>query len=43
MSARGASSKNLAEIKTKVLAQYRGLEIEFTLNDRIAAYFLAPK
>lgn len=38
-----ASSKNSAEMKTKVLAQYPGLGMEFTLNDRIAAYFPAPK
>ncbi len=38
-----ASSKNAAEMKAKVLAQYPGLGMEFTLNDRVATYFPAPK
>lgn len=38
-----ASSKDSAEMKTKVLAQYSGLGMEFTLNERIATYFPAPK
>jgi glyoxylase-like metal-dependent hydrolase (beta-lactamase superfamily II) len=38
-----AASKNAAEMKAKVLAQYPGLGMEFTLNDRIATYFPAPK
>ena len=38
-----AASKNAAEMKAKVLAQYPGLGMEFTLNDRVATYFPAPK
>jgi glyoxylase-like metal-dependent hydrolase (beta-lactamase superfamily II) len=38
-----AASKNAAEMKQKVLAEYPGLGMEFTLNDRIATYFPAPK
>ena len=38
-----ASSKNASEMKTKVLAQYPGLGMEFTLNDRIKTYFPDPK
>ena len=38
-----ANSKNATEMKAKVLAQYPGLGMEFTLNDRIATYFPAPK
>ena len=38
-----ASSKTAAEMKAKVLAQYPGLGMEFTLNDRVATYFPAPK
>jgi glyoxylase-like metal-dependent hydrolase (beta-lactamase superfamily II) len=38
-----AASKNAAEMKAKVLAQYPGLGMDFTLNDRIATYFPAPK
>jgi hypothetical protein len=34
-----ASSKDAAEMKAKVLAQYSGLGMEFTLNDRIKTYF----
>ena len=36
-----AASKDAAEMKTKVLAQYPNLGMEFTLNDRIATYFPA--
>jgi glyoxylase-like metal-dependent hydrolase (beta-lactamase superfamily II) len=36
-----ASSKSAAEMKEKVLRQYPGLGMEFTLNDRIAAWFPA--
>ena len=36
-----AASKNAAEMKTKVLAQYPNLGMEFTINDRIATYFPA--
>jgi glyoxylase-like metal-dependent hydrolase (beta-lactamase superfamily II) len=38
-----AGSKSAAEMKAKVLAQYPGLGMEFTLNDRIATYFPPPK
>ena len=38
-----ASSKDAAEMKAKVLAQYPGLGMEFTLNDRIETYFPEPK
>ncbi len=38
-----ASSKDAAEMKAKVLAQYPGLGMEFTLNDRIKTYFPDPK
>ena len=38
-----AASKDAAEMKTKVLAQYPGLGMEFTLNDRIKTYFPDPK
>jgi hypothetical protein len=34
-----AKSKNAVEMKANVLKQYPGLGMEFTLNDRIAAYF----
>ena len=34
-----AASKDAEEMKAKVLAQYPGLGMEFTLNDRIKAYF----
>lgn len=37
-----ASSKTAAEMKEKVLKQYPGLGMEFTLNDRVAAFFPAP-
>ncbi len=38
-----AASKDAAEMKAKVLAQYLGLGMEFTLNDRIKTYFPEPK
>jgi glyoxylase-like metal-dependent hydrolase (beta-lactamase superfamily II) len=38
-----AASKDAAEMKAKVLAQYPGLGMEFTLNDRIKTYFPDPK
>ncbi len=34
-----AASKNAAEMKAKVLKQYPNLGMEFTLNDRVAAFF----
>jgi len=34
-----AASKNGAEMRAKVMQQYPGLGMEFTLNDRVAAYF----
>lgn len=34
-----AASKSAAEMRERVLRQYPGLGMEFTLNDRIAAYF----
>jgi glyoxylase-like metal-dependent hydrolase (beta-lactamase superfamily II) len=34
-----AASKNAAEMRGKVLQQYPGLGMEFTLNDRVAAFF----
>jgi glyoxylase-like metal-dependent hydrolase (beta-lactamase superfamily II) len=36
-----ARSKNAAEMRERVLKQYPGLGMEFTLNDRIATYFPA--
>lgn len=36
-----ARSKNAAEMKANVLKQYPGLGMEFTLNDRVAAFFPA--
>jgi glyoxylase-like metal-dependent hydrolase (beta-lactamase superfamily II) len=36
-----AASRDAAEMRTKVLKQYPGLGMEFTLNDRIATYFPA--
>src|SRR5580704_11569147 len=33
------TSKNAAEMKAKVVKQYPGLGMEFTLNDRVAAFF----
>ena len=38
-----ASSKTPAEMRAKVVTQYPGLGMEFTLNDRVAAFFPAPK
>ncbi len=38
-----AASGSAAEMKSKVLAQYPGLGMEFTLDDRIATYFPAAK
>lgn len=38
-----ASSKSAAEMRAKVLAQYPGLAMEYTLNDRVAAFFPAAK
>jgi glyoxylase-like metal-dependent hydrolase (beta-lactamase superfamily II) len=38
-----ASSKSAAEMRAKVLNQYPGLGMEFTLNDRVAAFFPANK
>lgn len=38
-----SASKNAEEMKAKVLAQYPGLGMEFTLNDRVKTYFPAPK
>jgi len=38
-----AKSKNAAEMRENVLKQYPNLGMEFTLNDRIATYFPAPK
>jgi glyoxylase-like metal-dependent hydrolase (beta-lactamase superfamily II) len=35
-------SKNAEEMKANVLKQYPKLGMEFTLNDRVAAYFPAP-
>ncbi len=37
-----ASSKTAAEMRAKVVAQYPGLGMEFTLNDRVAAFFPDP-
>lgn len=37
-----ASSQSAAAMKEKVLSQYPGLGMEFTLNDRVAAFFPAP-
>jgi glyoxylase-like metal-dependent hydrolase (beta-lactamase superfamily II) len=36
-----ASSKDAAEMRAKVLEQYPGLGMEFTLSDRVAAFFPA--
>lgn len=38
-----ASSKSAAEMREKVLKQYPLLGMEFTLNDRVASFFPAPK
>jgi glyoxylase-like metal-dependent hydrolase (beta-lactamase superfamily II) len=37
-----AKSKTAAEMRANVLSQYPLLGMEFTLNDRVAAYFPAP-
>jgi glyoxylase-like metal-dependent hydrolase (beta-lactamase superfamily II) len=37
--ANAASSKDAAEMRAKVMRQYPGLGMEYTLNDRVAAYF----
>jgi glyoxylase-like metal-dependent hydrolase (beta-lactamase superfamily II) len=34
-----SASRDAAEMRTKVLKQYPGLGMEFTLNDRVATYF----
>jgi glyoxylase-like metal-dependent hydrolase (beta-lactamase superfamily II) len=34
-----AASKSAAEMRAKVIKQYPGLGMEFTLNDRVAAFF----
>jgi len=34
-----AASKNAAEMRSRVLQQYPGLGMEFTLSDRVAAFF----
>ncbi len=34
-----ASSKNAAEMRAKTVKQYPGLGMEYTLNDRVAAFF----
>ncbi len=34
-----AASKNAAEMKARVVKQYPGLGMEFTLNDRVTAFF----
>jgi len=36
-----ARSKTAAEMRANVLRAYPGLGMEFTLNDRVAAYFPA--
>ena len=36
-----AASKNAAEMRARVVKQYPGLGMEFTLNDRVAAFFPA--
>jgi glyoxylase-like metal-dependent hydrolase (beta-lactamase superfamily II) len=38
-----ATSKTAAEMRAKVVKQYPGLGMEYTLNDRVATYFPAPK
>ena len=38
-----AASKTAAEMRAKVVKQYPGLGMEFTLNDRVAAFFPEPK
>ena len=34
-----AASKDAAEMRARVLKQYPGLGMEFTLNDRVAVFF----
>jgi glyoxylase-like metal-dependent hydrolase (beta-lactamase superfamily II) len=36
------ASKDAAEVRARVLKLYPGLGMEFTLNDRVAAFFPAP-
>jgi glyoxylase-like metal-dependent hydrolase (beta-lactamase superfamily II) len=38
-----ASSKDAAEMRAKILRQYPGLGMEYTLDDRVAAFFPANK
>jgi glyoxylase-like metal-dependent hydrolase (beta-lactamase superfamily II) len=38
-----AASKSAAEMRAKVVKQYPGLGMEYTLNDRVAAFFPDPK
>ena len=38
-----ARSKDAAEMRANVLEQYPNLGMEFTLNDRVATYFPAPR
>lgn len=38
-----ASSKTAAEMRANVVKEYPGLGMEYTLNDRVATYFPAPK
>jgi hypothetical protein len=38
-----ATSKNAVEMRAKVVKQYPGLGMEYTLNDRVAAFFPAAK
>ena len=37
-----AASKDAAEMRARVIKQYPGLGMEFTLNDRVAAFFPDP-
>jgi hypothetical protein len=37
-----AKSKSAAEMRANLLREYPLLGMEFTLDDRIATYFLAP-
>ena len=37
-----AASKNAAEMRAKIVKQYPGLGMEYTLNDRVAAFFPDP-
>jgi hypothetical protein len=38
-----AKSKNAAEMRASVVKQYPGLGMEFTLNDRVTAFFPVNK